>query len=298
MRIQVITRDNGFGLTKDIQVLREALEPEGHEVVFTPWDRPRMGAKFHWNIHLELLNPIQLRQPGTHVFVPNPEWMQQEYPRYFSSIDLILAKTRDCEAIMRPLHGDVRYVGWTSPDPHSRVNFDKPMIVHAAGDSAAKGTQAVIEAMAMAPEARAIVIWKKQVKGRLPENVQLIGGHIPQERFAQLREAPIHLCPSSYEGFGHYVNEARAMGAVIITTNAAPMNELITDQFGYLASVCSTRTTHAAKEQHVCPDVLAQCIRSAWGNVMEFGPTWGKRAREVYERERTVFTDAIRAILQ
>lgn len=29
------------------------------------------------------------------------------------------------------------------------------------------------------------------------------------------------------EGYGHYINQARAFGGVIITTNASPMNELI-----------------------------------------------------------------------
>ena len=46
MRIQAITRNNGFGLTKDIQVLREVFEPLGHTVDFTSWDRPRRGMKY------------------------------------------------------------------------------------------------------------------------------------------------------------------------------------------------------------------------------------------------------------
>lgn len=39
----------------------------------------------------------------------------------------------------------------------------------------------------------------------------------------------VHLCPSVREGFGHYINEARANGALVITTNFAPMNEFVSD---------------------------------------------------------------------
>lgn len=41
-------------------------------------------------------------------------------------------------------------------------------------------------------------------------------------------EHPIHVCASEREGFGHYINEARAAGALVVSTDHPPMNELIT----------------------------------------------------------------------
>lgn len=295
MRIQVITKDNGFGLSKDVQVVREAFP--GHEVVFTPWDRPRSGVRFHWNIHLELLNPAQFRTGQINAFVPNPEWMMQDYPRYFQGIDVVLAKTRDCERIMQPIHRDVRYTGWTSPDTSERVDFGNPRMVHFGGNSISKGTEAVIEAADICG-LQITVIWKKKVQRPVPSNVRLIHGRIEGVEYADLLRSPIHICPSSYEGFGHYINEARAMGAVVVSTNAAPMNELVDPSFGLLVPHCEEHPMRFAVEKRVCPDSLAECMGIAWANLKEHGPTWGERARAAYEQGRIDFIAAINEVVK
>jgi hypothetical protein len=49
-----------------------------------------------------------------------------------------------------------------------------------------------------------------------------------------LGKANVAICISSKEGFGHYINEARFFNTYIITVDAAPMNELVTKDTGYL----------------------------------------------------------------
>ncbi len=44
------------------------------------------------------------------------------------------------------------------------------------------------------------------------------------------------LVPSICEGYGHYINEARSVGGTIITTNHAPMNELVNNNNGFLVN--------------------------------------------------------------
>ncbi|KAJ8524789.1 hypothetical protein ON010_g16327 [Phytophthora cinnamomi] len=62
-------------------------------------------------------------------------------------------------------------------------------------------------------------------------NVNLIRKRMDAVGFGQvLAETSFFLCPSTQEGYGHYIDQARASGGVIITTDAHPMNELISSK--------------------------------------------------------------------
>jgi hypothetical protein len=49
-----------------------------------------------------------------------------------------------------------------------------------------------------------------------------------------IAETAFFLCTSVHEGYGHYINQARASSAVIVTTDVPPMNELLSQQSGLL----------------------------------------------------------------
>ena len=52
-----------------------------------------------------------------------------------------------------------------------------------------------------------------------------------------------HICPSLCEGFGHYISEGLSCGAVVITNNCAPMNELVNCNNGILIKNCIIHET-------------------------------------------------------
>lgn len=63
---------------------------------------------------------------------------------------------------------------------------------------------------------------------------------------ARLRDmqgaASMHMCPSVREGFGHYLNEARAVGALVLTVDHPPMNELLRPDMGLLVPTVFTKS--------------------------------------------------------
>jgi glycosyltransferase involved in cell wall biosynthesis len=48
----------------------------------------------------------------------------------------------------------------------------------------------------------------------------------------------VHVCPSEREGYGLYISEARAAGALVIAPDHPPMNELVWAWGGGLGGCC------------------------------------------------------------
>ena len=71
----------------------------------------------------------------------------------------------------------------------------------------------------------------------LPPNVTLIREHLPTQALREIQNSHgVHLCPSRAEGWGHYIHEAQSCGAMVVTTDAPPMNEFVTQRDGYLVA--------------------------------------------------------------
>ncbi|GMF42160.1 unnamed protein product [Phytophthora fragariaefolia] len=143
----------------------------------------------------------------------------------------------------------VFYTKHTSRDLYQpAVQRDWTSFLHLAGWSPFKNTRVILQAWALHPEWPQLIIrvikadlceWIEEQFGtketwRL-QNVDYACGSVPAEEKDRLQnEIGLHLCPSETEGFGHYINEARSVGALILTTNVPPMNELVDEKSGVL----------------------------------------------------------------
>jgi len=67
------------------------------------------------------------------------------------------------------------------------------------------------------------------------KNIELVFGNVDALEFSKLiSDSSIILCPSTMEGYGHYINQARAANAIVISTDGPPMNELVDNESGVL----------------------------------------------------------------
>jgi hypothetical protein len=128
-------------------------------------------------------------------------------------------------------------------------DFTNPRFLHTVGGSYWKGTRQVLECWLSRPDLPPLDLYihkwaydgmfHGQYEARLEKatNVKLTTDEVDPLTFGRtVAEASFFLCPSISEGFGHYMNQARASGGVIITTDLQPMNELVTDDMGIRVS--------------------------------------------------------------
>lgn len=300
LRVQIIGKDNGVGLARDTIVLREAIAAvrPGSEVVFVDWrDRGKRTKPkdYDLNVFLELVNPQFFGDARKNVMVPNPEWYIREWMPHVRRFDEIWAKTKAGETAFAPYHRSVLNIGWTSLDMYDGSVERKRQMLHVAGKSSAKGTRQVLEAFErMRSDIPLVVVGDIDVPV-LPRlsHYRRVNDDVLKRL---MNESAVHLCPSSYEGFGHYINEARSVGAFIITTNAAPMNELVTVRFGMGAAVASTSVQNLGVHHHVDVGSLLQCMEYA-GNAWNHLRDLGEKARKQYLLDAEQFRMNLNAIL-
>jgi hypothetical protein len=183
------------------------------------------------------------------VLLPNPEWFLPADAAALPGIDAVFAKTLYTQTIFSGLGCRVAFTGFTSEDRQDRTVPRERAFFHLAGRSARRiprRCRLLAQASALATPHRGAGS-AHGASGLAAPNIDHRVGHLPDDELRRLQNSHrFHLCPSQTEGFGHYLVEALSVGAVTLTLDAAPMNELITAERGALVPVARTGTQYLA----------------------------------------------------
>jgi hypothetical protein len=305
-RIQLIGRDNGAGLTHDLQLLADGLRAAGAEVTIN--GLPHRGRLAEWitrlqlgwrkpafdiNVMVERIRPEFTRAATINLLVPNPEWFDAKSSRHLAAIDGTWVKTHHAERLFGERGVPTTYIGFTSPD---RLQADVPRkraFFHGPGRSGAKGTLALLALWARHPDwPHLTVVWRrKRVEiGEIPANVTVYRELLDDATYRRLQnEHRFHLCPSQTEGFGHYIVEAMSVGAVVVTLDAEPMNELVTPQRGVLATATSGGMQNLSRLYDFDDAAMERAIERCIAMSEEECERLGHAARAWYVANKTAF---------
>ncbi|EEY68942.1 uncharacterized protein PITG_05090 [Phytophthora infestans T30-4] len=280
--------------------------------------------------------------------MPNIEMFELTAEHYWR-VDVVLCKTQTCydrvtlwyEQEGNPRSTSVFYTKHTSSDQAhfarkrmgERVirprDFSNIKFIHTAGTSSAKGTRELMECWVFVPglpqldvyidEKPFNFLFKPKFKmylkfSRSPVNVHV--GFVERPQFTKLTaDTTFFMCPSVSEGYGHYINQARAAGAVVVTTDLAPMNELITKKTGFLIPVETRQHPKmlmggAYRGQHGLRDVgglvatfrgpdICEVVREMMtSTTTEQRATMGANARRAYHEDTKFFANAMQELRQ
>jgi Glycosyltransferase len=326
-RVNVIGKSNGVGLARDIDLLISALRAAGHHVDLTiidamqakrrrsPLAQFAARARLAWgradatvhasradiNVMLEHVWLQYLSTAHSNVVVPNPEWFDRHDRRFLADIDRVWAKTGYTRELFRALGCSTTYIGFDSDDHYDPAIVKQRTYFHLAGKSTMKGTDRLLRIWQRHPEWPRLILVQHQDGGTTApraQNIEARVGYMSDQELGKLQnESVFHLCLSLTEGWGHYIAEAMGVGAVTITVDARPMNELVAADRGVLVPYCRTGTQHLATTYQFDEAALEATIERTLAMSDAECAQLGARARAWFVENKSGFTERIAAAL-
>jgi mannosyltransferase len=302
--ILVVARDNRYGLARDVRLMREAfgLERTGFAAAGSRGIVSWLTGSRHARtiVHLERVHRGWITAGERNFLVPNQERFPRRQIDRLDRIDLVLAKTGHAAVIFSALGRPTRHLGFSSQDRFdAAVERDWSRFFHLAGGSTLKGTEEVVALWRANPHWPALVLVQKSehVPRDLPANVVLLAGYVSDHELrAQQNACGIHLCPSRAEGWGHHIVEGLSVGAVVVTTDGPPMNELVDDGCGILVPAASSEPRHLGTCYLVDTAALERAIEALLAMPDHEKAVLGAAARRRYEEIVATFAERIEAV--
>lgn len=321
--VNLIVYDNRAGLSRDATLLRRALVAAGCEVQTTSVHGDRRGRggldlrtriplawsrlsgrrrRYDVNIMIERIRPLFADAARVNLLLANPDWFKDSDARHLPAVDAVLIKTRHAEPIFAALGKPVRFIGFTSADRLERDIAREPTFFHLAGRSPYKGTRALVDLWLRHPQWPRLTLAQHarhvHEPVRAPNIVHRLD-YLDDRELQRLQNAnAFHLCPSETEGFGHYLVEAMSVGALVVTTDAAPMNELVSNERGVLVPWAGQSRERLATLYRVDPQALETAVERILCMTAVERQVLGDRARAWFEHNDHAFTQRVAQLIR
>jgi hypothetical protein len=266
LKVRLIGKSNGVGLSRDFELLSVALAACGCEVTQQVCERrdrkrrrsllTRLAMRFaRWrgaephppldvNIMLEHVWPQFVQQARCNVLVPNPEWFDRRDVAMLGIADRIWAKTAFAEELFVARGSRCVRIGFDSDDRLQPAAVRLPQFLHLAGRSPLKGTRRLVALWQRHPQWPRLTVVQDSPAGTAKGHAAAAANIVQERGFLSDQDLRtlqnthrFHLCLSEAEGWGHYIAEAMSTGAVTFTCDAPPMNELVGAERGVLVRV-------------------------------------------------------------
>jgi glycosyltransferase involved in cell wall biosynthesis len=332
IRTNIISWDGG-GLGTDIDVLTQVLVRAGCDVSFKGrrhrkprnrvhsllmttgvviaqrWAALTCRPQFDVNFFIESVFPEHLPTGRVNCLFVNPEWFRDENLAHLPRLDFVLCKTSSGVEAFRVLRVVCRDLAFTSPDKRipGFVRRGPIRCLHLSGQSAVKGTESVVEAWSRHPEWPELTIVRRARRYGGEEappppplpNVRYETDYVPENRLRELQnECEVHVIPSQAEGYGHVIGEAMGCGAIVVTTDAPPMNELVRPDRGVLIRVARSEPMRRSMRNYIDVSDLETKLNQVFAMSPECRDELGRNAHAWYDAQHVRFENLLQEFLE
>lgn len=269
MKSIIILQRKMIGLLKDAEIIKNIILSNGLECLIVSKDdyKTHEHKMYKIKIFIEHLqtNYLQFVQSEFTCFIPNVELLEEWDMKFLKYVDYIICKNKQTYTFFEKENIEKErlvYTKFTSPDNYVSGKKQYSLFGHFAGTSSFKGTKELLECwieyngfLDIDPNIKLIIVRKisgwNSIDKVLSSYIKtlpfkktdipfknglsyiniILYDYLEEKEYNEITNySGVHICPSLAEGFGHYINEARAKKAIVITTNAEPMNELIVNK--------------------------------------------------------------------
>lgn len=298
MKFTIYFAKTGFGLRKDALILCDAITHYGHEatVVEMPSSEVRFGGVrglflkalktfnvlFFYKavqavllpkptrigIHLESIFYEKLFLAEQHILIPNQEWFEVSHIPLLTYMKAVWVKSLFAKEIFAQYKPPVEYISFCS----IVAEFDATTVKRRdyffsrTGMSRYRGAHNLINVWARHPEwpPLKIVIDPSVRPAVKPDNVEFLDIFPRHEDFVSFASGSLfHLYATETEGFGHSILEAMGYGALVMVTDAPPMNEIANNDCALMLAAEYSGQKSIAPRFAVQPSALEQAVEKA-----------------------------------
>jgi glycosyltransferase involved in cell wall biosynthesis len=314
--IRIISRDNGVGLSRDMRLLAEVLaSTDDCRVELLGFGSNNFGNRLReiwlrlsqlWRgqadvqLFVERVYCRCLAAGRSNLLVPNPEWFLAKWLPLLPHFDRVLCKTHEAQQLFAAVGCVSEYIGFSSDDRYQPQVWRQRAFFHLAGRSSAKGTQQLLEAWLRHPEWPQLTVVQSEKKAQpvSAANIVQLTGYVDEVELLRLQNLhQFHMCPSRAEGFGHYIVEGMSVGAVVLTTDGAPMNELVGPDRGLLIEPYGSEPDNLGTRYHVDAVAIERAVEQALSLSAQQLEALSQAARAHFLEQRTLFQQRLRTVI-
>ena len=224
------TINNGVGLVADLSLIQDLLyEDYDLDVVYlnqsitSPYGEDFSPLKeYDVGIHLQDFNPSLLYQNKKNILIANEEWTGSRKIFEIHKFDKIITKSTLGTELLKPHNSNVVNCGFISKDKYNSTIKKQNTFLHVAGKSIQKGTELVLDSFTHNCRDYNLTVLESNCKHQRiykSSNINYIHEFLPENSVIEhYNKNLFHICPSYYEGWGHYVYEGLSTGALLYMT--------------------------------------------------------------------------------